>query len=279
VNDYWMCDPGRLGYKAVHEGRLFGGWIGGRGERGSYEAMDAFVETLSSARPADIGFVASPDLSVEELLAVKRFAALFAGARLAGGSLRAPWVDDGILRKADRHPNTRGLEMLGLAGGLSDMLAQPPRVLVVFQEDLAGDGGDAVRAALRRAERLLVVCTHRTATVEMAHAALPASTYAETEGSYVNFEGRLQRFLRALEPLGESRPLVTLLAELSGRLGLPIGWTAEQAGPEVVWSIAAEAEPALRGIAYGDVPREGMPLGPGAPQSVAAAAAARTGPA
>jgi len=277
VNGWWICDDGRLGYKSVHEGRLLGGWLRGKGERGAREAMAEFTRVLSGAAPADVAFVASPDLATEALYALKSFARLFPGARVAGGSLRAPWIDDGILRKADRHPNSRGLELLGLAGGLRELLAAPPRVLVVFAEDLAGDGDDAVRAALGRVDTLLVIGSHRTRTVESAHAALPIPTYAETSGTFVNFEGRLQRFEKAIEPLGESLALPDLLADLARALGKEIAWASGPVTNDALWTrIAAEAR-AFEGIRFADIPAGGLLLGAPRVTEIAGAGAAGGG--
>jgi NADH-quinone oxidoreductase subunit G len=276
VNGWWMCDPGRLGYHAVNEGRLLGGWVRGKGEVAARHALDEVARVLGAdagaapheppsapiATVPDVGFVISPDLPTEAMFAARQFARLFPDARVAGGSLRAPWVDDGILRKADRHANTTALEILGIAGGLDEMLARPPRVLVVFEEDLAGDGGDAARAALARAETLVVFAARRTATVENAHVALPIPTYAELDGTFVNFEGRLQRFRRALNPLGEARALPALLADLAGRLGRDIGWTAAAAGasPDLLWRSIAAAAPAFADVRFSAIPSEGIAL-------------------
>lgn len=277
VNGWWMCDDGRLGYKSVHENRLLGGWIRGKGERGARDAVAEFASVLSAAAPADVGFVVSPDLPTEALHAAKAFVRLFAGARVAGGSLRAPWVDDGILRKADRHANSRGLELLGLAGGLRELLAAPPRVLVVFEEDLAGDGDDAVRAALGRVESLLVVASHRTRTVEAARAALPLSTYAETSGTFVNFESRLQRFDKALEPLGESAPLADLAAQLALAIGKDVGWAPGAVTNETLWDRIAVENTAFEGIRFAEIPAGGLPLGATRGAAAAAAGASATG--
>ncbi len=262
VNGWWMCDAGRMGYHEVRQGRLLGGWLAGHGEVAARHALDETARILAGATPADVGFVASPDLPTEAMFALARFAALFGGARVAGGSLRAPWVEDGILRKADRHPNSKALEILGLAGGLAEMLARPPRVLVVSEEDLAGDGGEAALAALARVESLLVLSSRRTPTVEMARAALPIPTYAEIDGTFVNFAGRLQRFHRAINPLGEARAVPALLAELAARLGKEIGWTPATATPAALWPAIAEAVPAFSGVRFDAIPADGFALDP-----------------
>jgi predicted molibdopterin-dependent oxidoreductase YjgC len=54
---------------------------------------------------------------------------------------------------------------------------------------------------------------------ERADAVFPVATFAESEGTFVNVEGRVQRFHRIIEPLGESRPDWWIVSQLSLRLG------------------------------------------------------------
>jgi NADH-quinone oxidoreductase subunit G len=53
----------------------------------------------------------------------------------------------------------------------------------------------------------------------VAHVLLPISTFAETSGTFVNFEGLWQSFSGAARPLGEARPgwkVLRVLGTLSG---------------------------------------------------------------
>jgi NADH-quinone oxidoreductase subunit G len=60
---------------------------------------------------------------------------------------------------------------------------------------------------------------------------LPAATVAEADGTYVNFEGRAQRFEAAWFPRGEARPHADLAAALGRGLGLKTPWR----GNREVW--------------------------------------------
>lgn len=53
-----------------------------------------------------------------------------------------------------------------------------------------------------------------TETAEYADVILPACTFAEREGTYTNFERRVQRFWQAVPPLGESKPDWLIFSEL-----------------------------------------------------------------
>jgi predicted molibdopterin-dependent oxidoreductase YjgC len=54
---------------------------------------------------------------------------------------------------------------------------------------------------------------------ERADVVLPATTFAETEGTVVNVEGRIQRFSRAIQPIGEAKPDWWILGQLAKKRG------------------------------------------------------------
>jgi predicted molibdopterin-dependent oxidoreductase YjgC len=55
-------------------------------------------------------------------------------------------------------------------------------------------------------------------TAARADVLLPATTFAESEGTYVNVEGRVQNAHKVIEPMGEARPDWWILTELAGRM-------------------------------------------------------------
>jgi NADH dehydrogenase/NADH:ubiquinone oxidoreductase subunit G len=53
---------------------------------------------------------------------------------------------------------------------------------------------------------------------------LPASSWAESDGQFMNAKGLVQESEQAIEPAGHSRPAWKLAAALGVRLGFPIPW-------------------------------------------------------
>ena len=51
---------------------------------------------------------------------------------------------------------------------------------------------------------------------------LPAASFAEKDGTFVNIEGREQKIKQALPPRGDARPDWRILADLMARLGTPV---------------------------------------------------------
>ncbi len=54
---------------------------------------------------------------------------------------------------------------------------------------------------------------------EDADAVLPAATFAETEGTFINAEGRALKFARVIEPQGEARPDWWIISQLAQKMG------------------------------------------------------------
>ncbi|HEU0167189.1 MAG TPA: molybdopterin-dependent oxidoreductase, partial [Chloroflexota bacterium] len=60
-------------------------------------------------------------------------------------------------------------------------------------------------------------------TAKRADVLFPASSYAERQGTFTNFEGRAQWFNRAIPPVGQSRPDWQITAELARRVAEKLG--------------------------------------------------------
>ncbi|MFZ2052629.1 MAG: molybdopterin-dependent oxidoreductase [Candidatus Aminicenantales bacterium] len=77
---------------------------------------------------------------------------------------------------------------------------------------------------------LVVQGCYQSAAGELADVLLPAVTWAETDGTFINAEGRIQRSRRLIDPLGESRQdwwIFCRLAEKMGNRDFPFQSPAE----------------------------------------------------
>jgi predicted molibdopterin-dependent oxidoreductase YjgC len=70
-----------------------------------------------------------------------------------------------------------------------------------------------------KAEFLVVQDSYLNEVAERADVVLPAATFAETDGTFVNVEGRIQSFSRAIQPIGESKPDWWILSQLAKKRG------------------------------------------------------------
>jgi len=85
------------------------------------------------------------------------------------------------------------------------------RTLVVLGEDATKHLGAAL---LGRLENLIISDILPNATTSRAHVLLPGCAHAEKRGSFTNAQGRVQKFLKAVEPPGQARPESEFLVEL-----------------------------------------------------------------
>jgi formate dehydrogenase alpha subunit len=76
-----------------------------------------------------------------------------------------------------------------------------------------------VREAMERLEFFVVQDIFLTETGRYADVILPATTFAEKDGTFTNTERRVQRGRKAIEPVGESRPDWLITCQIARRLG------------------------------------------------------------
>ena len=229
VNQEWMCDDGRLSYKYLNNGRARLAKQG-KGAAAQPLGLDVAIakaaEQLGAAAKAGVlGVLLSPLASVEDLLAAATVAkdALGLVEVFAGG--RADGRQDELLKRADENPNRKGLELVAQALGLAvrpaaDLagLVEAGKVKAVWAVGTElPDPALAVRLA--RAEVLVAQSHGEGPLAHQASLLLPAATVAESDGTFVNFEGRAQRFEMAYWPAGDARPHWWLAAALGRALG------------------------------------------------------------
>lgn len=118
-------------------------------------------------------------------------------------------------------PAEPGLDTRGILEGC---VSGAIKALYVMGSDPIASFSDAdlARRALDAVPFLIVQDLFQTETGKMADVFLPACSFIEKDGSFTNIEGRMQRFKKAIEPRGESKPDWQIIAELMSRLGKPV---------------------------------------------------------
>jgi NADH-quinone oxidoreductase subunit G len=268
VNQYWMCDEGRMtAYALQGEGRLLEPLVRGEDRFARADWVPALVgvaERLArfTRTPGAVGVVVSARATNEEVFLLRRLAAASA-ATLTGVSWSPPNAShDDLLIKADKNPNTRGLALQGVRlDGTLDALLEASRAgtvqaLVVFRADMTRwRDASVVRAALERVPYLVVLDTDQREIAEYSSVLLPVGTHAEMEGTFTNHADRVQRFHRAVDLPGNAREGWWVLSELVSYLtgGPPF---RDAAG--VFAALAAEGG-AFRDLAYEQLGNQGRP--------------------
>ena len=96
--------------------------------------------------------------------------------------------------------NSFGLALMG-GGRLEELFHREIKTLVILENDLYRRlEGDKVQELLSKAEQTIVLDSIATQTTTAADVLLPVAAITEDQGTFLNFEGRAQRFFKAVSP-------------------------------------------------------------------------------
>jgi NADH-quinone oxidoreductase subunit G len=265
VNAYFMCDHGRLAYRWMNRGeRIEAPLVRRDGTLAATdwdEAIRQAAELLGGAG-GDVVVLASPGASTEALFLARRAA----GDRFRGafrvprvpGEHPLPGVRNLALRE-ERAPNVKGATALGYTESFDRVVADLESAAVVLVLDETLDGVPA--AALDGVQHLIYVGTTLPERARQARVVLPVTTVAEEDGTFVNRDGRVQRYRQARAAPGMARPAWWALGELGAALARgEAPATAAQA-----FATLADAEPGFGGLSYEALGLRGAPLPGGVP--------------
>jgi len=258
VNDYWLCDHGRLlseslNSRDVHKATL----------REGNEVKDAIVPaaieriareiraTIEKTGPSGLFFLGSAHLSNEENFLLRKIAdhlgcpnrdVVVDKSRPRKIKSRTEWVEGD-----DAAANFRGARDMGLTPGkggygLDAVLSgkASPEVIVAADATFAALADDPEKAAiLRRARFVATAARTANALTRSADVVLPAASLSEKEGTFTNVQGRVQRFERAFLP----KPPVRAHWDLLLLLAHALGWGDRNWTPaDIFGEIAKEVE-------------------------------------
>jgi len=112
--------------------------------------------------------------------------------------------------------DTRGILEGCVSGKIKALYVMGDGALSAFPDQ------ELVKSALAKVSFLIVQDLFMTETGRQADVFLPACSFIEKDGSFTNIEGRVQKFKKAVEPRGQSKPDWQIVAELMSRLGKPV---------------------------------------------------------
>jgi NADH-quinone oxidoreductase subunit G len=220
VNDYWMCDYGRLNtFKHVNtddrikaplvlrEGKLV--------ETGWEEAIAQVVNKIHSFKKYEIAGLGSPFATNEDNYLFAKFMKSILGTHNLDFM---PHIEEGsqdeLLIRDDKSPNAAGCKAMGIFPtekglNLNQILkaieSHQIKFLYVIDDDIMLD--QDIISSLSKLDFLVVHSTNINVLTTMADVVLPSSTYAERNGTYTNFQGRVQRIRPAVSTFDHDRVL------------------------------------------------------------------------
>ncbi len=166
--------------------------------------------------------------------------------------------DDEAIRRFERiwqrpipkKPGLRAMAMIRAAenGSIKAMYIMGENPVRAFPES------PRIEKALSGLDFLVVQDLFLTETANLAHAVLPACSFAEKDGTFTNIERRVQRIRQAVDPFQQSRPDWEILCRLSKRLGYPMEYRSTEAIMEEISSLV----PCYGGISVPSLERNGV---------------------
>ena len=113
----------------------------------------------------------------------------------------------------------------------------------------------------RKLDFLVVQDIFMHETAEIADVVLPATSFAEKDGTFTNSERRVQRVRKAIDPIGDTRPdwmiIKNVSQRLSAKLGLELEHEFDYSHPSEIFDEMASLTPSIAGISYDRLENEG----------------------
>ena len=274
VNQYWMCDEGRLSYNTWQDlDRLKTPMqrVDGTLQPITWpEALQTLVEGLSGAA---VGVVGSPQLTNEENYLLRKLADQ-AFKTTYCGLYRKPageeWVSkSGFRIEADKTPNACGAcDMLGVAdmqSVIDGINAGVVKALYFLNGDMGLELSDEEKEALGKLDFLVVQDISPSTLVDMAHLVLPGAIAFEKEGTMTNVNGRVQRLRRAFPPPGGAQADGEVIRRIGQGFGVDLG----PASPAEIMNEIAETIDGYAGLSYSVIGELGAMTGQPQPSEAA----------
>lgn len=129
------------------------------------------------------------------------------------------------------------------------------KALIVFGEDIVQTDPDSthVRAAIDACELVVSHEIFLSETAALADVVLPAASFLEKDGTFTNFDRRVQRVRPALPPPGEAKPDFDIINAVADALGSDLGCRT----PADAYDEMASLTPTFAGISHRRLDDEG----------------------
>ncbi|MBV7260216.1 NADH-quinone oxidoreductase subunit NuoG [Erythrobacter crassostreae] len=195
----------------------------------------------------------------DKMKAAERPAVILGGVALAKGALapalklvdkfklvRDGWNGFNVLHMSAARMGSLMLDFT-VDGGMADIAKQAPKVLLSL-------GADEMDYEPFTDSLKVYIGHHGDRGAHMADIILPAASYAEKDGTYVNTEGRVQFAEKATFAPGDAREDWTILRALADSLGVKVGFDSfEELQGAMIQAVPALGEEGLAD--YGELPK------------------------
>jgi NADH-quinone oxidoreductase subunit G len=259
VNRYFICDHGRMNYRWMNRGDRIEAPL--QREGGRYTATD-WNQALARLRSlvgkgGRVVLLASGRASVESLGLLRTLL----GRTDSSATVQVPMAESeeplagipGLALRRERTPNATGARLLGYTTDWESAVraASSADLVVLLDVDLT----EAERGLVSGAKGVVVLGTTIGQELPAAELVLPVTNVAEESGTFVNHEGRVQRFQQARIPPGMARP-AWWIAAMAG--------AADAATAAEAFAAVAAAHAAFSGLTHAELGLTGRGVRAGA---------------
>jgi NADH-quinone oxidoreductase subunit G len=254
VNRHFICDVGRADYRWMNRGDRVEAPLLREPARTVPVDWDTALDRLASLVEESSGPVvvlASGRASIESLGWLRRLVDardLTAAVRVPlGEEAPLPGIPDLALRR-ERIPNLDGARLFGYSDDWDAAVARAAGAALVLLLDAPLTDAEAAR--LGTAGAVVSLATLEEDRLAGSGMVLPVTTMAEENGTYMNRDGRVQRFTQAKAPPGMARPGWWVAAEAWARLA---GGREPPGSAAQAFAALGSGVPALAGLSYADL--------------------------
>ncbi len=271
VNQWWMCDEGRLFYHTFEKlSRLEYPKLreGKELKRANWQtALKSVAENLKKFNAAEIGVVGNGFATNEENYLLKK---------VFGDALRVKdlAVNDKFRKEEDTQfpqfvingeklPNRQGAEdILGKTHTFSKLLKKIEKGEIKALYFLGGDPyfqlNEKEQEILKKLDYLVVQDIYHTPLAELAHVVLAGASAYEKAGTFTNYKGRVQRIRPAILPPFSAKADYEILRDLGQVLGADV-----PVRPKLAFDLIAIDVKEYAGMDYENLKNGGIDKGAG----------------
>ncbi|HEY6170936.1 MAG TPA: molybdopterin-dependent oxidoreductase, partial [Candidatus Kapabacteria bacterium] len=291
VNDFWMCDEGRLtAYPPVNAADRVSGAMQKTGDTHTKIELSSAVHAIATAlkkyKADEIAFIASANATLEDNFVFVELAKT-KGIKHIGYFTNERGNDEKLLIKRDKTPNAYALKLLSVQPFGDDFTASLRNGSIKAVYSLEDDflGRTDLTNAFGKVTFFAAHATSMNATAKRADIVLPASAWAEKEGVFINSGGWINLLkpavatthtVRGFDHLNQSRldkygtqfdrwaqrKKVDAIESwhLTQMIGAEIGKKTDFRFTEDVFEAVVAKLPSLSGLDYDKLGSEGLPV-------------------